>query len=95
MKGETSGLAIRGPLTLDTVAAHLRTIRASVREADALALDLSAAGPLDSSALALILAAIRSARARGKVFRLTGSPVQLGELASLYELDELIGAAAL
>jgi ABC-type transporter Mla MlaB component len=79
-------LKLSGPVTLATAAGLSRRIAAATRNSASLTIDLSAAGPLDSSALAMILAALR----RVRDLRVLGCPAQLRALAALYDLDELL-----
>ena len=86
--GAAESLKLSGPVTLETVAALSRRVLAATRNSASLTLDLSAAGPLDSSALAMILAALR----RVRNLRVQGGSPQLRALAALYGLEELLSA---
>ncbi|WP_417070877.1 STAS domain-containing protein [Niveibacterium terrae] len=89
MSGDSAGkLEFRGPVTLATAADLTRRIAAATRHSASLTLDLSAAGPLDSSALAMILSALR----RVRKLRVQACPPQLHALAALYGLEELLVA---
>ncbi len=52
--------------------------------------DASALGHFDSSALAVLLDARREALAHGMAFAVTGMPVRLRALATLYGVDGLM-----
>ena len=53
-------------------------------------LDAAALQEFDSSAVALLLALARSARARGVELRLSGLPARLRGLAALYGVGDLL-----
>lgn len=52
--------------------------------------DASQLQAFDTSAIALLLEARRRAQARGAVFRVTGAPPKLRQLAQLYGVEELL-----
>ena len=79
---EGSRLAVSGPLTIATVAALKGEGAARVAEADRV-VDLSAAGPVDSAALALLLSWTRAARGAGRTLSIVGAPQALLSLAAL------------
>jgi phospholipid transport system transporter-binding protein len=56
--------------------------------------DLSAVKRCDSSAVALVLAWERAARAQGRAIELSGVPPDLKSLAVLYGVDSLIPSGA-
>ncbi len=62
---------------------------AAIESGDAL-IDLSHVQRCDSSAVALLLAWRREAKTRAVALKFTGVPADLGSLASLYGVDELI-----
>ena len=55
---------------------------------------LDALSHSDSSAVAVMLAAVRHAGAAGRAIRFTGMPSSLRSLATLYGVDALIDGAA-
>ena len=63
-------------------------------QASAVVIDARALTEFDSSTLAVLLASRRAALIAGKGFSVTGMPVQLRQLASLYGVAELIPATA-
>jgi phospholipid transport system transporter-binding protein len=86
-------LRIEGPVTMQTVAGLLESGRALCGGADCVTgriLDLSAADPVDSAALALVLAWTREVGKRGGEVRIEGISAQLRSLASLYDIAELL-----
>jgi phospholipid transport system transporter-binding protein len=74
-------------------AALLQSGQAAISGGDA-GFDLSAVQRCDSSAVALVLAWERAARARGIQTELQGVPADLHSLAKLYGVDSLITAAS-
>jgi len=56
-------------------------------------LDLTAVSDVDSSALSVILAWLRTANARGLTLRLVNPPANLISLAALYGVSELLPLA--
>ena len=56
-------------------------------------LDLSAVTQVDSAALALLLAWLRSAREAGRSLSIVGAPPALQSLASLYDVDSILPLA--
>ena len=89
---EGSRLAVSGPLTIATVAALKDEGAARVAEADRV-IDLSAAGPVDSAALALLLSWTRAARGAGRKLSIVGAPQALLSLAALYDVDAILPLA--
>ena len=89
---EGSRLAVSGPLTIATVAALKGEGAARVAEADRI-VDLSAAGPVDSAALALLLSWTRAARGAGRTLSIVGAPQALLSLAALYDVDAILSLA--
>lgn len=89
---EGSRLAVSGPLTIATVAALKGEGAARVAEADRI-VDLSAAGPVDSAALALLLSWTRAARGAGRTLSIVGAPQALLSLAALYDVDAILPLA--
>ena len=89
---EGSRLAVSGPLTIATVAALKGEGAARVAEADQV-VDLSAAGPVDSAALALLLSWTRAARGAGRTLSIVGAPQALLSLAALYDVDAILPLA--
>lgn len=83
-------LKLDGDLTLETVAGWLGR---DLPEGN-LALDFSGTGRVDSSALALLLAWLRRAKARGAAVELRALPQPLLALAKLYGVDALLPLAA-
>ena len=87
-------------LSLSAVVTHAqalvaaRELKAQVAsQVGGVLLDVSALTQFDSSALAVMLACRREAMAEGKSFAVQGSPLKLGQLASLYGVAELIPQA--
>jgi len=89
---EGQRLLVSGPLTIATVATLKDEGAARVSEADRV-VDLSAAGPVDSAALALLLSWTRAARGAGRTLSIVGAPQALLSLAALYDVDAILPLA--
>ncbi|MFT4171354.1 MAG: STAS domain-containing protein [Rhodocyclaceae bacterium] len=76
-------------MTVDTAAALLQHGEPLVAAADRV-LDLSGVATVDSSALAVVLAFMRTARAAGHQFRLANTPATFNSLASLYDVSDML-----
>ena len=85
-------LKLSGPLTLAEVGGLLDDGRAQIAQGLQV-LDLSAVTQVDSAALALLLAWLRSAREAGRSFSIVGAPPALQSLASLYDVDSILPLA--
>lgn len=86
-------LRIQGPITMETVAGLLEEGRTLCGGADCACsriLDLNEAAPVDSAALALVLAWMRAAQSRGREVRIEGIPEQLRSLAALYGIGDFL-----
>lgn len=89
---EGTQLRLRGPVTLASVPALHEPCFAAVSAAG-LVVDLADAGPVDSAALALLIALRRAVEAAGGVFRVDAVPAALRTLAGLYGVDFLVDNA--
>ncbi|MCL2589402.1 MAG: STAS domain-containing protein [Betaproteobacteria bacterium] len=87
---EPSVVKLEGALTLETVTACL----GRALPAGDLVFDLGSVTRVDSSALALLLAWLRRAKARGSAVELRALPEPLLALARLYGIDTLLPLAA-
>jgi phospholipid transport system transporter-binding protein len=88
IRREGERLVVSGPVTVANAAALLEEAKAhfaSVRN-----VDLGEVTDLDSSLLALLLAWMREARARGATLTFSRLPRELGTLAQLYGVAELL-----
>ena len=85
-------IVISGPVTLANVAALLEEGRRHLSEG-ALTVDLSGVTELDSSALALLLAWLREAKAGGRAVGFANLPESLQTIARLYGVEDLLPAA--
>ncbi|MCE1185683.1 lipid asymmetry maintenance protein MlaB [Zoogloea sp.] len=85
-------LKLSGPLTLAEVGGLLDDGRAQIAQGLQV-LDLSAVTQVDSAALALLLAWLRSAREAGRSLSIVGAPPALQSLASLYDVDSILPLA--
>jgi phospholipid transport system transporter-binding protein len=85
-------LALPALLTHDQATACARSLGLDIRaeQGNNVAIDASALDKFDSSALAVLLQCRRDSVALGKSFEVTGLPHQLGELADLYGISELL-----
>ncbi|MDR1424147.1 MAG: STAS domain-containing protein [Azoarcus sp.] len=84
--GETATVKLEGALTMRTAAA----IFARPLPAGDWTFDCGGLGEIDSSALALLLAWLRRAKARGTKVELRALPEALLALARLYGVDTLL-----
>lgn len=89
IRREGERLVVSGPVTVANVATLLEEARAPLA-AGAHTVDLGEVTDLDSSLLALLLAWMREARARGATLTFLRLPRELGTLAQLYGVAELL-----
>jgi len=89
IRREGERLVVSGPVTVANVAALLEEARAPLA-AGVTSVDLGEVTDLDSSLLALLLAWMREARARGATLTFERLPRELGTLAQLYGVAELL-----
>jgi phospholipid transport system transporter-binding protein len=89
IRREGERLVVSGPVTVANVAALLEEARAPLA-AGVNNVDLGEVTDLDSSLLALLLAWMREARARGATLRFSRLPRELATLAQLYGVAELL-----
>lgn len=87
--GAARVFAPQGPLTMMTAAAVLDEGRQLAAQGDVV-IDFAAVGTADSAALALVLAWLRSARARDHRLQLRNFPANLDSLAAVYDIDTLL-----
>jgi phospholipid transport system transporter-binding protein len=85
-------MLLTGPVTLANVAALLEEGRRHLAEG-AGTVDLAGVTELDSSALALLLAWLREARAGGRAVAFANLPESLQTIARLYGVEDLLPAA--
>ena len=85
-------LVVSGPVTVANVAALLEETKAHF--ASVRSVDLGEVTELDSSLLALLLAWLREARVHGASLTFTHLPPELGTLAQLYGVAELLPEVA-
>ena len=87
-----SELALPAELTLTQASACLRTLLLGLKAGSGpvAVVDAAALVRFDSSALAVLLELRRESLAVGKRFELHGLPAQLGNLAALYGVAELM-----
>jgi phospholipid transport system transporter-binding protein len=93
MRREDGRLLLEGPVTLGNVAGLLEEGRRQLADGVA-AVDLAGVTELDSSALALLLAWLRDARAAGRSLAFANLPEGLRTIARLYGVEELLPAAS-
>jgi phospholipid transport system transporter-binding protein len=89
MRREGERLFLSGAVTLGNVAELLEEGRRHVEEG-VHAIDLGAITELDSALLALLLAWLREAKARGAALEFVRPPEALRTIARLYGVDALI-----
>ena len=85
-------LALPAELTQTQAASCLKGLVQNLKLASdvAVVLDASALTQFDSAALAVLLEFRRETLALGKTLTVTGMPMRLGNLATLYGIDELL-----
>ena len=93
MRREGERLVLSGAVTLGNVAELLDEGRRHVEEGIR-TVDLGEVNQLDSALLALLLAWLREARARGASLEFARPPEALRTIARLYGVDALIPVAA-
>jgi phospholipid transport system transporter-binding protein len=89
IRREGERLVVSGPVTVANVTALLEQARAPLAEG-VHSIDLGEVTELDSSLLALLLAWMREAKARGGTLTFSRLPRELGTLAQLYGVAELL-----
>ena len=92
IRREEGRIVLSGPLTLANVAQVLEEGRRHLAEGAA-TVDLAEVSDLDSSALALLLAWLREAKAAGRALAFTNLPESLQTIARLYGVQDLLPAA--
>ena len=92
IRREDARIVLSGPLTLANVAQVLEEGRRHLAEGAA-TVDLAEVNELDSSALALLLAWLREAKAAGRALAFTNLPESLQTIARLYGVQDLLPAA--
>jgi len=92
MRRDGERIVLTGPVTLANVAALLEEGRRHLAEG-AGTVDLAGVTELDSSALALLLAWLRDARAGGRAVAFANLPESLQTIARLYGVQDLLPAA--
>jgi len=89
--GTPATLGVSGMLDFDNAAAAWQAIRSALVAGSAARLDLSGVSHCDSAGLACVLAATADAGRRGLVVRVTGMPAGMRALATVCEVDHLLG----
>ena len=84
--------SVPAAITMANASKSLADLRRAIDGGET-AVGLEALAHSDSSALAVILAAIRYAQGAGKVLRVSGMPASMQSLAKLYGVDGLVPAA--
>jgi len=92
IRREGARLVLSGPVTLANVAVLLEEGRRHLAEG-VQTVDLGEVTEIDSALLALLLAWLRDARARGQQLKFTNLPESLRTIAQLYGVDRLLPAA--
>jgi phospholipid transport system transporter-binding protein len=92
IRREDGRIVLSGPVTLANVAQVLEEGRRHLAEG-AEAVDLAEVSELDSSALALLLAWLREAKAAGRTIVFVNLPESLQTIARLYGVQDLLPAA--
>jgi phospholipid transport system transporter-binding protein len=84
---------LAGALTVDTAASVLESSRNAALPKSGI-IDLSDVDAVDSAAVAVLLAWRRRAAVEGVELSFTGAPANLGALAELYGVEELVSRPA-
>ena len=92
IRREDGRIVLSGPVTLANVAQVLEEGRRHLAEGAA-TVDLAEVSELDSSALALLLAWLREAKAAGRALAFTNLPESLQTIARLDGVQDLLPAA--
>jgi len=92
IRREAGRMLLSGPVKLGNVAQLLEEGRLHLAEGVA-TVDLSEVTELDSSALALLLAWLREAKAAGRALAFANLPEALRTIARLYGVEDLLPAA--
>ena len=92
IRREEGRIVLSGPLTLANVAQVLEEGRRHLADGAAI-VDLAEVSELDSSALALLLAWMREAKAAGRAIAFANLPESLQTIARLYGVQDLLPAA--
>ena len=92
IRREDARIVLSGPLTLANVAQVLEEGRRHLAEGAA-TVDLAEVSELDSSALALLFAWLREAKAAGRPIAFANLPEPLQTIARLYGVQDLLPAA--
>lgn len=82
-------LRVTQPMVMANAAALLQAGQAALTQGEEI-VDLAAVSALDSSALAVMLAWLRSAREQGRSLRFASPPDGLRALIGLYGLDDVL-----
>jgi phospholipid transport system transporter-binding protein len=93
IRREGRRLVVSGPVTLANVAGLLEEGRRHLAEGVAF-VDLGEIGEMDSSLLALMLAWLRDARARGRDLAFANLPESVQTIARLYGVEGLLPISA-
>ncbi|HEX6691022.1 MAG TPA: STAS domain-containing protein [Burkholderiales bacterium] len=93
IRREAGRLLLSGPVTLGNVAELLEAGRRELAADGVATVDLAGVTDLDSSALALLLAWLRDARAAGRSLAFVNLPEGLRTIARLYGVEDLLPAA--
>lgn len=83
------GLAVSGPVTLQTVQGLVARGDSLVSQGAA-RVDLAGVQEVDSAVLAMLLHWTRAARSAGRDLAVTGVPASVRSLARLYDLESLV-----
>jgi phospholipid transport system transporter-binding protein len=89
IRREGRRMLLSGPVTLSNVARLLEEGRQHIAEAVE-TVDLAEVSEMDSALLALLLAWLREAKARGRSLKFANLPEALRTIARLYGVDALL-----
>ena len=86
-----ASVALPASVTMQEASAVLRSVEAAMPAAGGrLQIDAAALQAFDTSLIAVLLQALRSAKSRGAAVRVVQAPAKLVSLAALYGVDSLL-----
>lgn len=85
--------SVPAAITMDNASSSLGDLRRAIDGGETV-IGLASLARSDSSALAVLLAAVRHAQGAGKVLRVSGMPAPMQSLAKLYGVDTLLPTVA-
>ncbi|WP_254427242.1 STAS domain-containing protein [Rhodanobacter sp. C01] len=91
MNDAPATLGVAGLLDFETAAPALQAIRSALAASQSTRLDLAGVSRCDSAGLACVVAAVAEAARHGRKLQVIHMPADMQALASVCEVDQLIG----